>query len=420
MPHTDILVMTMSSAQPGKAAPAVAAVGDLAGWYCEQPGFGWIDVLADPKNADVFWLAERWAARSLRDGARLDPEGARRLATLEALLEKDDVAAYVPVDRYPHHDGGGPRPAPAFVHSGTATPLAPQPADGAPTVLVARFHVKPGTFDAFMAAERRHDDSLNGTGVIALEIARHSDNPNRLCHYEVWPSPEAHQAYADSYEQQRFIGDAGAMLVEPEPAEELRLLARYVAPGAAEPAPVGVLVPPVDRAVLSPAARKVMAAAPPVAFFDVIGHAQVALKPQVELMMTLMAPDIALKQRHRMLAALLVLVTGEVAYEWNRQIEPALAADVTRDEIDAIVTGWRGSPLFGGDDRLVLRVTAEVLALGRATPRTMAAVVRRLGAAATVELLLNVGHFRSMGQVILSAQLPPEPSPAEADDRARN
>ena len=413
----DILVMTQITPRAGRAAAAIAAVGDFLGWAAAQPGFVWTDVLADPKDDNSFWLAERWAARDLRDATRLDPAGAKRLGALEALLEKDDVAAYVPVDLYPHRRGAGGRALAAATRGPGAEPLAPAPADDAPTVLIARFHLKPGSYDRFVAAERRHDDSLDDTGVIALEIARHCDNPNRLCHYEVWPTPERHQAYADSFERQRFVADAGPLLVEPEPSEELRLLARYVSPAAAEPAPQGLLVPPVDRATLSPEARKAIDSAPPVAFFDTIGHAQVALKPQMDLMLALMAPTIALRQRHRMLAVLLVLVTQGVAYEWNRQIEPARAAGLTQAEIDAIVTGWRGSPLFQGNDRLVLQATAEVLALGRVTPRLMTDLVHKVGAASAIELLLNVGHFRSMGQIILSAQLPVDPSPAEADDR---
>lgn len=415
----DILVMTQVTPLAGRAAAAIAAIGDLVAWESEQPGFVWADVLADPKNANSFWLSERWASRELRDAARLDPGGAKRLGKFEALLDKDDVAAYVAVDRYPHQAGAASKSLTAPVRTANAAPLTPTLADGAPTVLIARFHLKPGTYDQFIAAERRHDDSLNETGVIALEIARHSDNPNRICHYEIWPTPESHAAYADSFERQRFIADAASMLVEPEPSEELRLLARYVNKSAAEPSSKGLLVPPVDRATLSPEARKVMDAAPPVAFFDLIGHAQVALPSQVELMVALMAKNIALKQRLRMLAALLVLVSGEVTYEWNRQLEPALAAGVTQDEIDAIVTGWRGSPLFKGNDRLVLHATSEVLALGRVLPATFMTLIRDLGPPSTIELLLNVGHFRSMGQIILSAQLPAEQSPEVADDRQK-
>lgn len=418
MPTTDILVMTMITPRQGQASGAIAELGDLLSWETQQPGFVRADVLADPEKADTFWVAERWASRSLRDAARLDPAGAARLAKVEALLEKDEVAGYVPVDLYPHRRADDGDALAATTRSAGAPPLSAHLASDAPTVQIARFHLKPGTYDRFIAAERRHDDSLEDTGVIALEVARHSDNPNRVCHYEVWPTPEAHRAYADSFKRQRFVADAAALLVEPEPSEELRLLARYVPEHGGRPIPAAPLVPPVDRATLSPEAREAIQAAPPVAFFDTIGHAQVALRPQMDLMLALMAKNIALQQRHRMLAVLLALVTGEVAYEWNRQLEPALAAGVTQQEIDAIVNGWRGSSLFDGDDRLVLHATAEVLALGRVQPETMARLVRDLGPAPAVELLLNVGHFRSMGQIILSVRLPAEPSPNEADDRS--
>jgi quinol monooxygenase YgiN len=417
MPHFDLLVMTMMSPRRGQAAPALAAAGDLLDWASGQPGFVWTDVLADPGKAGAFWLAERWTSRGLRDGARLDPAGARLLQKLEALLDQDDVAAYVPVDLYPHHAGADVTSLGAAVRSAGGAPLTPTPLEDAPTVIIARFHLKPGAYDRFMAAERRHDDSLAGTGVIALEIVRHADNPNRVCHYEIWPTPDSHAAYADSFERQRFVADAGALLVAPEPSEELRLLARFVSNSGAEPGPTGLLVPPVDRATLSPEARKAIESAPPVAFFDTIGHAQVALRPQIDLMLALMANNIALEQRHRMLATLLVLVSGEVTYEWNRQLEPALAAGVTQEEIDAVATGWRGSPLFTGSDRLVLHAATEILALGRVLPPTFMALMRELGPPSAIELLLNVGHFRSMGQIILSAQLPAEPSPEEADDR---
>ena len=332
------------------------------------------------------------------------------------MLDKDDVAAYVPVDLYPHAGGTDVNRIGVSLQAAGAAPLKQKPADGAPTVLIARFRLKPGAYDSFVAAERRHNDSLESTEVISLEIARHSDNPNRICHYEIWPTPESHQAYADSFERQRFVADAVPLLVEPEPSEELRLLARYVSTTAGGLSTKGVLVPPVNRATLSPEARKAIEAAPPAAFFDTIGHAEVALKPQMDLMLALMAKDIALKQRLRMLAVLLVLVTEGVVYEWNRQIEPALAAGVTQEEIDAIVTGWRGSPLFRSNDKLVLHATAELLALGRVLPGTFTTLVRDLGSPSVIELLLNVGHFRSMGQIILSAQLPAAPSPDEADD----
>jgi quinol monooxygenase YgiN len=419
MAHFDILVMTMISARKGMAAPAVAAVEGLLDWMSGQPGLVWVDVLADPKNDHVFWLAERWKSRDLRDGARLDPAGTQRLQKLESLLDQDDVATYVPVDIYPHHARPDRESPGAAVRTADASPLAARPPATAPTVIIARFHLRPGSYDRFMAAERRHDDSLDGTGVIGLEIARHADNPNRICHYEIWRTPDSHAAYADSFERQRFLSDAGPLLLEPEPSEELRLLARFVSNNAAEPGHGELLVPPVDRATLSPEARKAIESAPPVAFFDTIGHAQVALRPQIDLMLALMANNIALKQRHRMLATLLVLVSGEVTYEWNRQLEPAPAAGVTQAEIDAIVTGWRGSPLFEDQDRLVLGATAEVLALGRIVPATFAKLVRDLGAPSAIELLLNVGHFRSMGQIILSTQLPAEPSPDKADDRSR-
>jgi quinol monooxygenase YgiN len=417
MPHLDILVMTMMAPRPGQEATAISAVGDMLSWACVQPGFVWVDVLADPNKPGTFWLAERWASRDLRDAARLDPAGAKLLGKLEALLDQDDVAAYVPIDLYPHHAAPDGQKLGAVVRSASDAQLTPMPPDGAPAVIIGRFHLKPGTYDRFLAAERRHNDTLNGTGIIALEIARHSDNPNRVCHYEVWRTQESHTAYADSFERQRFVADAAPLLVEPEPSEELRLLARFVPINAADPAPAGPLVPPVDRATLSPEARKAIESAPPVAFFDTIGHAQVALRPLIDLMLALMAKNIALAQRHRMLATLLVLLTCEVTYEWNRQLEPALAAGITQEEIDAIVTGWRGSLLFKGSDRLVLRATAEILALGRILPPTFAKLVSDLGAPSAVELMLNVGHFRSMGQLILSVQLPAEPRPGEADDR---
>ncbi len=164
MPHSDILIMTMVTPHQGQAAATVAAVGELFDGASEQPGFMWVDVLVDPNNANSFWLAERWASRDLRDAARLDPAGAKRLQRLETFLDKDNVAAYVPVDLYPHRGSADWSSFGAAARTAGAAPLSPTPAEGAPTVIIARFHLKPGTYDRFIAAERRHNDSLDGTG----------------------------------------------------------------------------------------------------------------------------------------------------------------------------------------------------------------------------------------------------------------
>ncbi len=75
------------------------------------------------------------------------------------------------------------------------------------------------------------------------------------------------------------------------------------------------------------------------------------------------------------------------------------------EKIDAIASLDRDAACFGADERLVLKASAEVTGMGRTTPATTKRLVEQFGEAFVVQLLLTIGHYRSMSAVINSAGL---------------
>jgi alkylhydroperoxidase family enzyme len=114
----------------------------------------------------------------------------------------------------------------------------------------------------------------------------------------------------------------------------------------------------------------------------------------------------------RALRELLILRGAQVAgtgYEWAHHLPMARAAGVSEEQIDALAQ-WRGSALFGADERAVLQLAEEVTRGPSASQATLAQLQAcGFDHEAVVELVLTASFYVCVSRFLQSMDIELEP-----------
>ena len=105
-------------------------------------------------------------------------------------------------------------------------------------------------------------------------------------------------------------------------------------------------------------------------------------------------------RRFRELAVLTVGRETKADYEVDHHWNAALKAGVTHDQLDALAD-FETSPLFGPEERAVMRYAREVTRSGATTDATWSALSGFLDERRRMELVLTVAWYNAVARMIL-------------------
>jgi hypothetical protein len=175
------------------------------------------------------------------------------------------------------------------------------------------------------------------------------------------------------------------------------------------------VLPYPDEQDLDARARKALDATPfSINLFRMLAHAPALIGPALRLGRAILS-EMTLDPRLRELAILRAATLSGTDYERYHHETVARINGIGEAKIAATAETTRGGPHEGALDAtetLIVGAVDEILTRDRPSPSTMTALTAELGAAGTVELILTVGYYTMLGQLIRAVDLELDPLPA--------
>ena len=384
----------------------------------QYAGYQEADVLQGWDDPNEFWHAETWMTDTLHQDTFDSPSHLSFMADTNPMLERFGSHHFRFVDQYPCSAANAPMnddAACAWADRDATHAIVTSGAKAidrdrsAPFCKITRRQARPDRVGPVLASLRSVMQAMqDAAGVLHFDLLAGVPDPSVMWSYETWASEELHDTFMDGPVHRAFQDEVAPDLVDVQDPVRLRLIGRYVRPcgGASARGPRIPLVQP-DPA--TPGGKALRDAAPAqLTIFQVLAHAERAFKPIVDLIQALLSDENALAPQLRQLAILEVSrITGS-DYEWAQQVALARKAGVSEEKITSLAQAGSDAPLLDANERLILRAVAEADRAGEVTEATVREMLDRFGPAALVELLLTVGHYRSMACVMRSAGLPPQ------------
>jgi AhpD family alkylhydroperoxidase len=118
-------------------------------------------------------------------------------------------------------------------------------------------------------------------------------------------------------------------------------------------------------------------------------------------------PGGRLPRRETELVILRVASVRGCAYELEHRVRLGRRAGVTADDVERVRTG-SGAPGWQGHERLLMRVTEELLATRDLADGTWAELRAAYDERTVIELLLLVGHYDMLATTLMTLRLEPD------------
>ncbi len=169
-----------------------------------------------------------------------------------------------------------------------------------------------------------------------------------------------------------------------------------------------------DPEQLPPHVRQILVARPPRNVFRMLSHATAVMPGVMELTGAILyksALEPALRE-------LLILRVGHLcgsSYEVHQHRKIAAAVGLPQDKIDAASRDADGT-LYDSRELLVLRLAEQVVRKVKADAALFAAVSAEFGNAQTVELIVIIGTYVMLAQVLENAEVEVEDGDGPAQD----
>jgi AhpD family alkylhydroperoxidase len=168
-------------------------------------------------------------------------------------------------------------------------------------------------------------------------------------------------------------------------------------------------LPYVDPASAPAAVRELLDRLPAkLNIFRLLAHAETAVRPLLALGTAILAQQ-ELPARTRELAILRVARLAAAEYEWVQHEPIARAAGVSEAQLAALRRDEIDPASFDAVERLVLRAVTEIARDGGASAATLAAMQRHFSTRAIVELVLTVGFYTMLAQLMTTAAIDLDP-----------
>jgi alkylhydroperoxidase family enzyme len=141
----------------------------------------------------------------------------------------------------------------------------------------------------------------------------------------------------------------------------------------------------------------------------IVAHAQGAFDPWLRYSASLLR-RLELDPLLRELAILQVASLADSEYEWTQHVAIAKAVGASDAQVAAIEAGRdREDASFTDEQRLVLCFSREVVCDGAAGEQRVAELSAAVGARQVVELLLVLGNYMAIAQLVATIGIAPEP-----------
>jgi len=145
--------------------------------------------------------------------------------------------------------------------------------------------------------------------------------------------------------------------------------------------------------------RTLLAAAPPLNIFRMLPHAPTLMRGFQQLGAAILGRA-ELDARLRELVILRIGQRSPAPYEWQQHVPIARACGVADEEIAALERGDAGAACFGERERVLLRLTDELLAGPRASDETLAAMRGPYGDREICEAVLTIGFYMMVARFL--------------------
>lgn len=153
--------------------------------------------------------------------------------------------------------------------------------------------------------------------------------------------------------------------------------------------------------------RRAVERLPPLNLFRILAHAESAMRPLQRFGASVLG-ELSLDPYLRELAILRVAARRDAEYEWIQHVP--IAQDLGMDEahleaLKATDTASGSSNVFSVPELAVVRFTDQVLADGKVEAEIFQQVYELLDARRVVELLLAIGLYQMLGQVMTAVEI---------------
>lgn len=172
-------------------------------------------------------------------------------------------------------------------------------------------------------------------------------------------------------------------------------------------------IPYADPDAYAGPVRDAMEVLPPLNVFRMLAHAETAFPPYLRMASAILT-ELQLDPGLRELAILQVAKQSEAEYEWIQHVALARHAGIGDEQIEAIRSGeFETAECLGPTQRAVLAFTAAVLADPRLPDATFDRVRDVLGSREIVELLLTIGSYLMLAQLMTTLEIELDPAASE-------
>jgi alkylhydroperoxidase family enzyme len=173
-----------------------------------------------------------------------------------------------------------------------------------------------------------------------------------------------------------------------------------------------IAYPDLDK--ISPEAKEMLSRLPsPANIFNMMAHAQTALKPVMKLGGTLLG-KLELDPKLRELCLLQAVKVGGGEYEWVQHVPIALALGATQAQIDALEKGDDNAACFDATEKASLVFTRELVSNGKASREALAELRKHLSERVVVELIIMAGFYQMLARLTETLEVENDPPMGEA------
>jgi len=169
------------------------------------------------------------------------------------------------------------------------------------------------------------------------------------------------------------------------------------------------LIPYPDLDKISPEAKEMLRRLPaPANIFNMMAHAETALKPVMKLGGTLLGKlELDAKLRELCLLQAVKLAGGE--YEWLQHVPIALDLGATESQIAALEKGEDRAACFDACEQAALVLTRELVTKGKGSPTALAELRRHISDRVVVELILMTGFYTMLARLTETLEVENDP-----------
>ena len=169
------------------------------------------------------------------------------------------------------------------------------------------------------------------------------------------------------------------------------------------------LIPYPDLEKISPEAKEMLRRLPaPANIFNMMAHAETALKPVMKLGGTLLGKlELDAKLRELCLLQAVKIAGGD--YEWMQHVPIALDLGATQPQIDALEKGDDRAACFDATEQAALVFTRELVAKGKASPAALTELRRHVSDRVVVEIILMAGFYTMLARLTETLEVENDP-----------